>query len=411
MKNIKSVIVVGGGSAGWMAAGYLSSKGIAVTLIESPDIGVVGVGESTVPAINWMANEMGMQEHEWMPLARATYKLGIRHEDWLHPNSVWYNYFLYDRTKAKDHHRYLTSDALPPRESLEYGYHVDAYTFGETICKTSAQRHGCKHIVAHVKEVVGDDRVGIQGVILDDGRKLDADFYVDCTGFKKLLANKVNMKYQSYTDHLNNRAIAGPQPSLPVINKYTTTKARSAGWIWEIPLAHRRGTGYVYSSAHISDDQALAEYCKEYPGTDVNKLLHLKFNPEVCTTQIKNNVGVAGLSGGFLEPLEATSLFLTFFMIRQIYKYVANEREADVLNRNVTRVFNHIAKFILSHYTLTKRTDNEYWKYYANLETQLDTLTMCRELASQPDNYQWQESTLFFPYSWWALLDGYGLNE
>ena len=155
----------------------------------------------------------------------------------------------------------------------------------------------------------------------------------------------------------------------------------------------------------------MAEYCKEYPGTDVNKLLHLKFTPEVCTTHIKNNVGVAGLSGGFLEPLEATSLFLTFFMVRQIYKYLSGEREPEVLNRNVKRVFDHIAKFILSHYTLTNRTDNEYWKYYSDLEKKLDTLNMCKQLASQPDNHHWQESTLFFPYSWWALLNGYGLYE
>jgi tryptophan 6-halogenase len=409
MTNKKSIIVVGGGTAGWMAAGYLSKKGFPVTLVESPIVGIIGVGESTLPAINWLANEMGMQEHEWMPLANATYKLGIKHTDWHKPNSERYNYFLYDRNKHKDQHRYLTSNDLPPRELLEYGYHVDAHKFGEAICKTVAQRNGCKHIVAHVKGVLGDDSVGVQGIILDDGTKLEADFYVDCTGFKKLLAKTVGMKYQVYTDHLNDRAIAGPQPSLPTINKITTTKARSAGWLWELPLAHRRGTGYVYSSAHISDDEAVAEYCREYPGTDVSKLLQLKFTAEVCTTHIKNNVGAAGLSGGFLEPLEATSLFMTFFQIRQIHKYLSGEREPEVLNRNVKRVFDHNAKFILANYTLTYRTDNEYWRYYYNLEKKLDTLSMAKELASQPDSHRWQETTLFFPYSWWALLDGYEL--
>jgi len=129
MSNTKTIIVVGGGSAGWMAAGYLSAKGHAVTLIESPTVGIIGVGESTVPALGWLTREMGISESEWMPIADATHKIGTRHEDWTQGGSHWNNWFLYDRTKHISQHQYLFGD-LPPFEQLEYGYHVDAHQFG-----------------------------------------------------------------------------------------------------------------------------------------------------------------------------------------------------------------------------------------------------------------------------------------
>lgn len=405
----KTVLVLGGGSAGWMAAGYLAVKGFEVTLIESPDVGIVGVGESTVPAINWLAADMGMQEHEWMPLANATYKMGIRHEDWTHGGSHWFNWFIYDRTKHIQQHRYLY-ETLPSREKLEYGYHVDAFRFGETICKVAAKSHGCRHVIAHVDHVKGNPESGITALTTKDGQTFSADFYIDATGFRKLLANTVGMKYKAYDTHLNNRAIACPQPSLHHLNRYTTTKARDVGWIWEIPLQHRRGTGYVYCSDFISDDQALAEYCHEYPGTDPDSVSWLRFNPEVCTESIKTNVAVVGLSGGFIEPLEATSLFLTYLMVVQAYRHLAEDRRADSLSRNLQQIFDHTAHYVLSHYTLSGRCHNEYWRYFNNLEQEIQTRSRIQDMASQPDRGEWQGDRLFFPYNYWAILDGYGLN-
>jgi len=404
----KSVIVVGGGSAGWMAAGYLSVKGFDVTLIESPEVGIIGVGESTVPAINWLANDMGLTESEWMPMAKATYKLGIRHEDWAQGGSHWFNWFLYDRTRQIDQYRFLHGE-LPPRQQLEYGYHVDAHAFGETICKVAAKKHNCRHVVAHIQQVIGNPESGITELVSSDGTRYCADFYIDASGFKKLLSKPNGTAYQRYHTHLNNRAIACPQPSLPHLNRYTTTKARDVGWIWEIPLAHRRGTGYVYSSDFISDDQALAEYCREYPGTDVNTVSWLKFDPEVCTESIKNNVAVVGLSGGFIEPLEATSLFLTYFMVVQAYRHLSQAKPAAALNRNLKQVFDQIAHYVLSHYTLSGRQHNEYWKYFNNLESEIKTFEYNQQMSNMPDAKIWHGDRLFFPYNHWALLHGYGL--
>lgn len=407
-KKINNIIVAGGGSAGWIAAGFLASKGFDVTVIESPNVGVIGVGESTVPAIGWLAREMGMVDSEWMPLANATYKLGIRHEDWSQGGSHWFNWFVYDRTRQIDQHRYLFGK-LPPLENFEYGYHVDAHLFGETICKVSAIKNNCKHVVAHIEHVIADPEFGVKELITKDGRRFSADFYIDATGFKKLLANQVGIKYRRYDTHLNNRAIAAPQPSLPHLNRYTTTKSRNIGWIWEIPLAHRRGTGYVYASDFLTDDEAVDEYLREYPGTDVNSLSFLKFDPEVCTQFIKTNVAVAGLSGGFIEPLEATSLFLTYLMVRQTYQYLVGEYSAEVLNRSLVRVFDQTAHYVLSHYTLSGKRHNEYWKYFYNIEQKLKTFNHNKEIACRPDAKKWGGDRLFFPYHHWAMLDGYGL--
>lgn len=373
MKDVKSILVVGGGTAGWMAAGYFSKKGYQVTLVESPEVGIVGVGESTLPSMNWFAQELGMDEHEWMPMCDATYKLAIKHERWVDEESSWWHWFLYDRRKSATQEEYIINNTLPPFELLEYGYQVDAYKFGTTLAKVVATRHGCKHIVGHVDEVIGDPENGIKELRLKSGEVLTADFYIDCTGWRKVLATKVGIQYKPFEHLLNDRAIACSQPSLPVINRYTTTIKKSTGWIWEIPLTTRRGTGYVYSSQHISDEDAINEYCEHYPGTDRSQLNFLKFTPEVATNAIHTNVATIGLSSGFIEPLEATSLFLTQFGIRQIHKVLSGERSAKVTNRAQVSVFDQTAMYVLCHYTLSGYTDNDYWRYYNDLEKKLNT--------------------------------------
>jgi hypothetical protein len=411
MNKVKSVIVVGGGSAGWMAAGYLSVKGFDVTLIESPEVGIVGVGESTQPSINWLANEMGMKEEEWMPLANATYKLGIKHEDWSAKDSTWWHWFLYDRKRHHEPDEWVKNNTIPPLESLEYGYHVDAHEFGETICKVAATKHGCKHVIAHIESVIGNPDVGIQRLITTSGQQFSADFYIDATGWKKLLANVVGMRYEPCKYHLNDRAVASPQPSLSKLNLYTSTKARPGGWIWEIPLTHRRGCGYVYSSQYTTDQEALDEFCKEYPDTDRDQVNYFKFTPEVCLDSIKNNVATVGLSGAFVEPLEATGLWLSFFMVRQAFLAISGERQARVLNKNLKKVFDHIALFVLCHYTLSGRKDNDYWRYFNDLETKIDTRGQVIEKSNNPDSIVWQETTFFFPYNWWSMGKNFNILE
>lgn len=410
MQKNKTILVVGGGSAGWMSAGYYATKGYDVTLVESPHVGVVGVGESTLPAMNWFAHELGMVEEEWMPMCDATYKMAIKHEGWTSPDSNWWHWFIYDRNQSTDQLKYIETNTRPSYDKFEYGYHVDAFKFGNTIGKSAAFTNGCKHIIAHITEVIGNAETGISAIVTEDGKHLTADFYIDCTGFRKLLASKVGIEYKPYKHLINDRAIASPQPSLPVINQYTTTIKKSAGWIWEIPLSTRRGTGYVYSSKYITDEQATEEYCTHYPGTDRSQLNYIKFTPEVALNPIHLNVVAVGLSSGFIEPLEATSLFLTQFMIRQAHLVLSGERSPRVINRNQQKVFDHVAYYVLCHYTLSGNIDNDYWRYYNELEKELNTLQKVKEQAAEDDVQHWKETKLFFSYSQWALLNGYNIQ-
>lgn len=401
---MRNICVVGGGTAGWIAAGYFAAKKFNVTLIESQDTGIVGVGESTVPAINWLAGELGMSEEEWMPLANATYKLGIKHENWRKNKDPWWHWFLYDRKKHHTQMQHIENKTLPPFDLLEYGYHIDAYKFGETICKQSALKNNCNHIIDHITDVVANgDR--IISLTTKTGKTITADFFIDCSGFRKLLASKIGMSYKSYPELLNNSAVACSVNGLDTSERVTTTKARSAGWIWHIPLQNRHGCGYVYSDKFITKEQAIDEFIDEYPSVKKENIRHFKFTPEVCTESIKGNVAVAGLSGGFVEPLEGTSVFLSFFMVRQAYKYVTGERSAKVLNRNAVRIFDETKNFVLCHYTLSDRDDTEYWKYYNNLEQDIKTKDYAIEKSQRSDYGKWVEGRLFSEYSWYSLAD------
>lgn len=409
MTDKKSIVVVGGGSAGWMSAAYLSAKGHAVTLVESDNVPIVGVGESTLPAMNSFCQELGLTEEQWMPMCSAVKKLGIWHCDWNDDPQSWWHWFVYDRQQHHTQIKYLNKP-FPPQHRLEYGYHVDAVQFGQSL-KPLAQQHGCQHIVDHVVSVgLGSDGA-IDHLVTEGGKILKADYYVDCTGWAKLLCKAVGTRYEPYQDLLNDSAIACPQPLTGEPKPYTITRRMSAGWTWEIALTHRRGVGYVYSSQYISDQDAIEEYCKQYPETDRSRIRKLKFTPEKCLDPFNKNVCAVGLSAGFIEPLEATSLFLTQYNIMRFNDVISNGRDPKVFNRMQSRLVDEIYLHILAHYTLAGRTDNEYWQYYCDLEQRLNTEKLVRERAAQPDVGQWSPSKMFFPYSWWALLYGYGMTQ
>lgn len=406
----KSIVVVGGGTAGWMAATFLSVKGHEVTLIESEHVPIVGVGESTLPSMNFFCQELGLTEEKWMPMCSAVKKLGIHHQDWYYDPQSWWHWFVYDRKQHHNQIEYLDTNTFPPQNKLEYGYHVDAVQFGQSL-KPIAQQHGCQHFVDHIATVNVNSDGAVDHLVTNSGKVLRADYYVDCSGWAKLLCNAVGTRYTPYQDLLNDSAIACPQPSTDSIKQYTITRRMSAGWTWEIALTNRRGVGYVYSSKHISDQDAIEEYCRNYPNTDRSKIRKLTFTPEKCVNPFNKNVCAVGLSAGFIEPLEATSLFLSQYNIMRFNDVISNNRNPEVFNRSQSQLIDEIYLYTLAHYTLAKGTDNEYWKHYSDLESRLQTEKLVRQKAQQPDVGKWAPSTMFFPYSWWALLQGYGLTN
>lgn len=410
MTQAIKIVVVGGGTAGWMAAAYLSKKGCEVTLVESPDVAPVGVGESTLPAMNQFCQELGLNESDWMPQSNSVHKLGIKHVGWK-PDSEWWHWFVYDRNRDADQIDYINSNTLPPIDNLEYAYHVDADKFGITVAKPIALANGCVHITDHIVSLELDNVGGIDYIIGRSGNEYKAEYYVDCTGFAKVLSRAVGTVYEPYTELINDRALVCTQPALDTPNRYTTTYRKSAGWIWELSLTNRRGTGYVYSSEYITDADAIDEYCAHYPGTDKSKIRVLNYTPEKCLNPFNKNVIAVGLSSGFIEPLEATSLFLTQYNITLFYRVISEKKIPITFNRLQTKLVDEIYLFILAHYTLIADDSNDYWQHYQLVEARLDTLATARKFAAEPDVMSWKVSRLFFPYSWWAMLKGYGIDQ
>jgi hypothetical protein len=408
MNNVKSIIVVGGGTAGWMAASYLSVKGYQVTVIESDQVPIVGVGESTLPAINYFCSQLGLKESDWMPQVNAVYKLGINYRGWTKKDSSFWHWFIYDRRRQESQTQYVNTNTLPAQQDLEYGYHVDAIKFGYGIAKPVAFKHGCVHVVDHI-ETIDSDNSGIVGLVGKSGVRYTADYYVDCTGWTKLLAKAVGISYSPYTHLLNDRAIVCQQEPLDKINNFTITHRKSAGWIFEIALTNRRGVGYVYSSKFITDEQAIEEYCEQYPATDRSRIRRLKFTPEKCLNPLHKNVMAIGLSAGFIEPLEATGLFVVQHAIEGFHKTISTNRNPKIFNRAQQKVMDEIAAYILAHYTLANQNDTAYWRYFQDLERTLETKKTVIKNASGTDVGHWQGTGLFFPYNWWALLNGYDL--
>lgn len=406
--NAKSIVVVGGGSAGWMCAAYLSAKGCKVTLIESPNVPIIGVGESTLPAMNAFCSELGLSEDQWMAMCSAVHKLGIHHCNWSTDPDTWWHWFIYDRQLQQHQHSHVVNNTLPPQHQLEYGYHVDAVQFGQSI-KPLALKNGAVCIVDHVTQVLLDSNEWITSLATEHNGIISADFYVDCTGFAKVLARPVGIEYEPLPELLNDSALACPQPSLDQVNRYTITKAKSAGWMWEIALTHRRGTGYVYSSKYISEQDAVQEYLREYPGTDPANIRKLRFTPEICLNPFHKNVLAVGLSSGFIEPLEATSLFMIQYNIMNFWAAVSTDRSQAVVNRAQRKVVDEIYLHILGHYTLSNRSDTAYWQYYRDLESRLNTRSRIEAKARLADTGKYQHTGLFFPYNWWAMLQGNGI--
>ena len=409
MTTIKSILVVGGGTAGWMSACYLVRQGFAVTLVESPTVPNIGVGESCLPALSFFCEQLGLKDEDWMPESNAVYKLGIHHYNWRSEGSLWKHWFCYDRNSC-DSEWLLNNGQLPPRESRRHSYHIDAIAFGQMLKNRVAVPAGVEYISAHINEIKQAEDGTISGLLVDTGQTLTADFYIDCSGPARLLSEKVGIKFAPYGDIPNDRAIACPQALEPLGSpNYTITYAADNGWLWNTALTHRRGCGYTYSSAFSTDEQALQVYLKYYPKTDLSQVRWLKFNSEYAVNPLEKNVLAVGLASGFIEPLEATSIYLIQYYIETFGKIINTGRDPKVYNKTVHKLTREMYEFVLTSYTLTERTDTEYWRYFRDLERRLDTRSMVVDRANQPDSGEWSGTKLFFPYNWWSKAQHFGL--
>ena len=401
---MKKVVIVGGGSAGWMAAmvfaNALIQRDVEILLLESPVVGIIGVGEGSTPWLRGFFDGLGIEEAEWMPECNATYKCGITFDGWstrpgfesyFHPfasmlDNLTIGMFVNHaqaRVNGIDVHahpnRFFISSRLAERHmapkpdyrfpfDIWYGYHFDASLIGQFLHKKAVER-GVQYKSCHVLDATLNERGDIESVTTKEGETIAADFFVDCTGFQGLLIQKkLETPFVSFSNNLfNDAAVAMPTPLGEVIPSQTVSTALKNGWRWKIPLTNRFGNGYVYSSAFCSADEAEREL-REGLGTldDPTPARHLKMRIGRVTKHWNRNCLAVGLSQGFIEPLEATALL---FIQRTVTSFVdvleagdLGEGARERFNQKLNDHFEGTRDYIVTHFKTNSRTDTEYWR-------------------------------------------------
>ena len=402
---LRRILIVGGGTAGWMTAAILRRAtrrlGTAITLVESPDIGTIGVGEATIPSLVQFVRAMRYDEEAFMRACSASYKLGIRFNDWVrkgqeywHPFGLaggridgldLFHFWLRKRLVNADSEAYGTfavqhglsleeraprpfSGTSPVIETGGYAYHLDAAGLA-TFLREQATAEGVEHIFGEVEEVVRRADGGIDRVRLVGEREIVADLYIDCTGFAGVLAEKALGDPWIDWSHLLlcDRAVVMPLPRTTHFPPYTRSTALDAGWLWQIPLSSRTGTGYVYSSAHISADAAAAALIanaglRRARAADPRQL---RIRVGRRTTFWQHNCVAIGLAGGFIEPLESTGIHLIQRGVEHLVEMLPDRQGDEALRRGYNRIMGEaleeVRDFIILHYYVSQR-DEPFWR-------------------------------------------------
>jgi len=408
-KAIRKIVIVGGGTAGWMTAAPLAlrlGKSCQVTLIESADIGTVGVGEATLPSIRYYNLALGLDGADFVRRTQATFKLGIEFKDWgwrgnrfFHgfgdfgpaiDNRPAYLYWLHLSQQFPDMPSYedwsmttamaRSNRFIPPygepgtvTSSYSYAFHFDASLYAAYLREYAVER-GVQRIEATIDGVDQHPETGfITAVRLTDGRRVEGDLFIDCSGFRGLLIEGVyKAGYDDWSAMLPcNSAQAVPCARVEPLTPYTTSTASSAGWTWRIPLQHRTGNGHVYCNSFISDAEASRHLLAGLDERALDEPRQLRFTTgRRRKTWIKNCVAI-GLSGGFLEPLESTSINMIENAVGWLLQYFP-DREfrpalAEEFNRLVAERYEFVRDFVVLHYKVTQRDDSEFWRYCANM--------------------------------------------
>jgi len=404
--KIKRVAIIGGGTAGWLAANHLGAElchdpEIEITLIESLDVPTIGVGEGSVPYLAKGLKRFGISEAELLLTCDATFKQGIKFVNWLdknvHGDNHYYHAFDAPYPAGIDVSSYWVSHAsqrpfddvgiqaricdlgLSPKRkgsgdydgALSYAYHFNALKFAGLLAKNAQKKFNVKHQFATIVGVEQDQVGLISHLITADNSSLAFDFYVDCSGFSSIIIDKaLKVPFESKSSELLTDTVLVQQVPLNAkenINPYTTATAHKAGWIWDIPLTTRRGTGFVYSSRHMSDEEALTLYA------DYLQVDKAQFKPRKIPMEIgyrkefwhKNCVAL-GLAQGFVEPLEATSILVSDFSAELLARHFPRTIEdisvsTSYYNSVITYVWERVVDFIKLHYCISDRKDSSFW--------------------------------------------------
>ena len=467
---MKKIIILGGGTAGWMTANLMvvkwqaqvKSGEVAIILIESPDIGVIGVGEGSTPQLKTFFDKIGVQEKEWMPECNATYKNGILFKNW--SNRPGFSEYFHPFTSIIDAHtapafvyntqfrrqgynvdstvdRFFLSATLAKQKkcpignhnfpfNISYGYHFDAILLGKYLSKVAIQK-GVQHLSATVTNVDLNSSGDIAQLKLNNNETIKGDLFVDCTGFASILLQKtLKVPFISFKDNLFNDSavtIATPHNEGAPLNSQTISTAMKYGWAWDIPLTNRTGNGYVYSSEFCTPAQAEIEL-KEKLGLTDSKLQanHLKMKVGRVEQHWYKNCVAIGLSQGFIEPLEATALHFVQETIEgfiDVYNPILHDKTNDInkevtlqsnFNTKMNARFDGIRDYIVAHYRLSDRSDTKYWQLNSenpNISNNLKKIVQHWINGEDLNKVITQHKVVSFypPISWHAILAGYGI--
>ena len=445
--HLKNIVIVGGGSAGWMTAAALSSllspENVSVTLIESDQIGTVGVGEATIPDMLNFNAMLGIPEAEFLKATNGTFKLGIEFVDWgkkgeayIHPfGSIgvdmqgidFHQYWLHAKfggntaplqdfsicAVAGQRNKFTLPDPNPRSvlSHLRYAYHIDATLYAKYL-RGYAEKRGVKRLEGKVTSTELDAKNGnISSLTMDDGDIIEGDFFFDCTGFRALLTDgALNVPFVDWSHWLpcdTAQTVASKRegPLLP----YTKATAKSAGWQWRIPTQHRTGNGHIYSSQYMDDNEAIDILMEGLDSDPIGEPRKIRFKTGYRDALWNKNCIAIGLSAGFLEPLESTSLFLiqqgisrfiTLFPTANISTVVRDE-----YNKQMRKEFHQVRDFIILHYVATQRDDSPFWNYCRNMSIP-DSLNEKIDLFKEAGRVFRYDDELFSKPSWIAVLLG-----
>ncbi|WP_295971974.1 tryptophan halogenase family protein [uncultured Xanthomonas sp.] len=449
---LRNLVIVGGGTAGWMAAAALArvlGPDYRITLIESEQIGIVGVGEATVPHIKAFNNLLGINEAEFVRHTQGSFKLGIEFADWQRPGTsyvhgfgteighplgllpfqqYWFKQALAGKarplgaytlnTVAAKRDRFMTSatDVPPnsPLANIAYAYHFDAALYAGFLRRYAEQR-GVTRREGIVEEVQLHPESGdVLSVRLASGEAIAGDLFIDCSGFRGLLIEQaLHTGYHDFSHWLPcDRALAVPCAKVGPPTPYTRATARAAGWQWRIPLQHRTGNGYVYCSAHISDDEAAATLLANLDGPALADPRPLRFVTGRRKQVWNRNVIALGLASGFMEPLESTSIHLVQSGISKLLELFPREGISPVLvrryNERIAFEFDRIRDFLLLHYHATERDDSAFWRHCRSMPITPEleeTLALFRDSG----RFYRNGDEMFAEISWVQVMVGQGI--
>jgi tryptophan halogenase len=443
-KRIRRIVIAGGGTAGWMAAAAIArtlGDVVELTLVESDAIGTIGVGESTIPPLVTYNRLLGINEAEFMRATNATFKLGIMFDDW---KNVGDNYFHSFGLTGKDHwsagfqHFWLRGlekghdepydeyclelmaarnrkFAQLPDDRMNYAYQLDSTLYAKFL-RGIAEGSGCTRVEGKIAQVELDSETGnIASLALDNGTSIPGDLFLDCTGFRALLIGEaLGVGHDDWTHWLPcDAAIALQTASVAPAVPYTRAMAHDAGWQWRIPLQSRVGNGIVYSSRYLERDAALQRLLGNVAGKVLTEPNFLRFGAGTRQKQWHRNCVAVGLSGGFMEPLESTSIHLiqraVLRLIRMLPLREISEREVAEFNDQQMTDVVQIRDFLILHYKATDRRDSEFWRYCSAMPIP-DSLEQKIELFRETGRVFRKNEELFVENSWVQVMMGQGIT-